>query len=112
LVCLFSGQLDKYLKEVERLAGRVLMEASVRLSFSDSSDFYLPSVDTLLISGRVPWGVKGQDWLMSVNGGTGDYKNAGGQATVERLTLANGSCHHLSESWRLCFDLDDLNVPC
>ena len=114
LAYLFTGHLKKYLQESQRLAGRVLMETSLRLSFSDSSDFYLPSVDTLLISGRVPWGVKGQEWLMSVNGGTGDYKTASGQAEVERLIVANGSRTRLGESWRLSLDVNTLieQPPC
>jgi hypothetical protein len=105
---LSKGNLKKYLEEVERLSGRVLMESTLRLSFSDSTDFYLPSVDTLLISGRIPWGIRGQDWLMSVNGGTGDYKNATGQGEACRLSVANGSCTLLGESWRICFDKKDL----
>ena len=105
---LFTGDLEKYLRESKRLAGRVLADASVVLSLSDSDDFYLPSEDTIQLKGRIPWGIKGQEWVMAVVGGTGDYKDASGQGKVERLTVANGSCTRLGESWRMSFDLDNL----
>ena len=102
------GNCKTYIKESQRLSGRVLTDSQLRLSFSDSSDFYLPSEDTILISGRVPWGVKGQDWKMSINGGTGQYRKACGDAEAFRLIVANGSCCGFGESWRLCFDYDDI----
>lgn len=108
LAYLFTGNLKKYLLESKGLAGRVFANASLILSHSDSADFYLPSVDTIHLEGRIPWGLKGQEWLMAVTGGTGDYKMASGQVEVERLTVANGSRTRLGESWRMCLDLDSL----
>ena len=77
---------------MKRLSGRIISEMSIRLNFTDSDDLYLPAQDSVLISGRVPAGIKGEEWLMSVNGGTGEFKNATGQAKVEKLISVNESC--------------------
>jgi len=98
-----------YLRESCRLSGRVLTDSQLRLSFSDSCDFYLPSEDTIVISGRVPWGIKGEDWKMAIMGGTGQYHKACGDVEVYRLIVANGSCSGFGESWRMCFNLDDIS---
>ena len=104
LACLFSGYFCKYFELSKRLAGRVLANGQLTLSFSDSADFNLPSVDTLVLSGRIAWGLKGDEWSMAVLGGTGDYFKAYGEASLKRLCLTNGSRTRLGESWRLCLD--------
>lgn len=103
IVSLLEHDLPAYLAEITRLSGRVLLESQMTLSFSDSKDFYLPSEDTIVVSGREPWGVKGEEWKMAVLGGTGQYQHATGQAEVKRLIVANGSENNFSQSLRLVF---------
>ena len=104
LACLFSDYFCKYFELAERLRGRVLADATLTLSFSDSSDFFLPSVDTVVLSGRIPWGIKGERWTMAVTGGTGDYSKAQGEIEFTRLCVTNGSRSRLGESWRINLD--------
>ncbi len=104
LACLFSDYFCKYFELAERLRGRVLANAKLTLSFSDSTDFFLPSVNTLVLSGRIPWGVKGECWPMAVIGGTGDYSKARGEIEFSRLCLTNGSRSRLGDSWRINLD--------
>ena len=112
LANLFMGYFCKYFELSKRLSGRVLANGVLTLSFSDSDDFFLPSVDTLVLSGLIPWGSKGEEWSMAVTGGTGDYQYAAGQGNFERLCLTNGSRTRMGESWRLCLNPDDLlNKP-
>ena len=110
MLCLLHSCNEKgYLFEAKRLSGRVFSDMSLTLNMSDSKDFYLPACDTIVISGRVPGGLRNEKWSMAVLGGTGDFKHAHGEAKVKRLVLINGS--GFGETWRMSFVADDIRDP-
>ena len=111
LAALFSGGYCKFFEVSNALRGRVFANGQLTLSFSDSSDFFLPSVDTLVLSGRIPGGLKDDEWTMAILGGTGDYYKAYGEAYLTRLCATNGSRTRLGESWRVSFNTSVIARP-
>lgn len=101
LGCLFSNYFCKYFELSNRLRGKVIANATLTLNFSGAPDFFILSSNTLVLSGRIPWGIKGEEWTMAVTGGTGDYDRAKGEVEFERLNVTNGSKSRLGESWRI-----------
>lgn len=89
LDAVFAGDFATAIAQAELLAGVPLLTGTFIFNFNP--DRQQVSQDSLIVQGINSWGVSGQVLPVSVQGGTGNFASASGEATLTRIVMANQS---------------------